>query len=223
MTTTLPTLSIDIVSDVVCPWCVIGYRQLERATVMIADRAEIAVRWHPFELAPDMPSEGMAMADYVRERYGSDAVQSRSNQDRITGIGASLGIDFRFSPASRIYNSHKAHQLLLWAGEAGNQTALKLALFNAYFTDQADISDDAILLDAVDTVGLDRDAAVAVLADGRYATRVAEEAAYWQDRNVTGVPAYIVNGKYMIPGAQDAETFVKFFDRVLEKEAVAAA
>lgn len=221
MATPIPTLSIDIVSDVVCPWCVIGYRQLERAVGMLGGRAEVAVRWHPFQLAPYLPPEGQALADYSRERYGATPEQAQAGRSRITETGRSLGIDFRYSSESRIYNTHRAHQLLVWAGEQGKQTALKLELFNAYFTDQANVSDDDVLIVAADRAGLDVDEARAVLADGRYAATVDAEVAYWTDQNVTGVPAFIINGKFMIPGAQEAETFVKVFDRVFEREAAA--
>jgi predicted DsbA family dithiol-disulfide isomerase len=212
-------IQIDIVSDVVCPWCVIGYRQLERAVGILGDRAEISVRWHPFELAPDMAPEGKNIADYTRERYGATPEQGRVNRDRITGIGETLGIDFRFSPESRIYNTFNAHQLLVWAGEQGKQTALKLAFFRAYFTDQVNVSDADVLLNAVDSVGLDRVEAKAILSENRFADQVRAEEDYWRDQNVTGVPAFVVNGKYMIPGAQDADTFVQVLERVITKDA----
>jgi predicted DsbA family dithiol-disulfide isomerase len=217
-------LTVDIVSDVVCPWCIIGYRGLEAAAQMVGDRAEISVRWHPFELAPMTPPEGQALADYSRERYGATPEQSLKNRARLVEAGAPLGIDFRYSSESRIYNTHKAHELLTWAGEiGGRQTALKLALFHAYFTDQRNVSDDAVLLDAVDSVGLDRAEAAAVLAGGRYVAAVDTEIAHWQDQNITGVPAFIIAGKYMIPGAQDAATFARVLERIVDKEAVAAA
>ena len=210
-------VAIDIVSDVVCPWCIIGYRGLEAAAHALSDRADIVIRWHPFELAPATPPEGQLLSDYTRERYGATPEQSSRNRTRLVETGKSLGIDFRYSSESRIYNSHKAHELLTWAGEQGKQTALKLALFHAYFTDQANISDDALLLDAAQSVGLDRDEAAAILADRRYAVAVDAEVAHWHDQNVTGVPAFIIDGKYMIPGAQDAETFGRVLDKVLEK------
>ncbi len=211
-------IQVDIVSDVVCPWCVIGYRQLERAIGQMQDRAEVSVRWHPFQLAPDLPPDGKAIADYTRERYGATPEQGAANRERITAVGADLGIDFRFGPASRIYNTNQAHQLLVWAGEQGKQTALKLALFDAYFTDQTNVSDPEVLLDVVESVGLDREMGKAVLDDGRYAPVVAQEAEYWRDQNVTGVPAFVINGKYMIPGAQDADTFVQVLNRVIERQ-----
>jgi predicted DsbA family dithiol-disulfide isomerase len=216
--TTPAQIQIDIISDVVCPWCVIGYKQLERAVGRMEGRAEVCVRWHPFELSPYMPPEGKNIADYTRERYGATPEQGRGNREKITKLGETLGIDFRFGPDSRIYNTNKAHQLLAWAGETGQQTSLKMALFKAYFTDQADVSNEAILLGAVEAAGLDRAEAQAVLSGGRFAQTVADEEEYWRDQNVTGVPAFIVNGKYMIPGAQDADTFVRVLERVIAKE-----
>ncbi len=212
-------LSVDIVSDVVCPWCIIGYKQLQRAVDMMGDRIEIGVRWHPFQLAPNLPPEGQDMRDYVRERYGATPEQSRGNRARLVEIGTSLGIAFTFGDDSRIYNTHRAHELLVWAGEEGAQTALKMALFEAYFTRGENVSETDVLLNAAECAGLDRDAARAVLEDGRYADSVDAEVAHWQDQNVTGVPAFIVNGKFMVPGAQDAETWVRLIERVLQKEA----
>lgn len=217
-------LTVDIVSDVVCPWCIIGYRGLEAAGQIIGDRAQISVRWHSFMLAPMTPPEGQALADYSRERYGATPEQSAKNRVRLIEAGAPLGIDFRYSSESRIYNTRKAHELLTWAGDiGGDQTALKLALFHAYFTDQRNISDEAVLLDIAEGVGLDRAEAAAVLADGRYTAAVNAEIAHWHDQNVTGVPAFIIAGKYMIPGAQDATTFVRVLERIIDKEALAAA
>jgi predicted DsbA family dithiol-disulfide isomerase len=213
-------IRIDIVSDVVCPWCVIGYRQLERAIGQMADRAEVSVRWHPFELAPGMPIEGQLTSDYMAERYGASVEQGRANRDRLIGVGAPLGIDFRYSDDSRIYNSFNAHQLLCWAGEVGGQTRLQLALFHAYFTDQVNIAETDVLLDVVESVGLDRVEAAAVLDDQRYAAQVRDAETYWHDQNVTGVPAYIVNGTAMIPGAQDADTFVRVLDKVIARAAM---
>jgi predicted DsbA family dithiol-disulfide isomerase len=211
-------LTVDIVSDVVCPWCSIGFRQMEIAVGQIADRADVAVRWHPFELAPTTQPEGQKLSDYTRERYGASAEQSRANRDRLIATGKALGLEFNYSSESRIYNSHRAHQLLAWAGETVGQTALKLELFRAYFTDQSNIYETDILLLAVERAGLDVGAAREILADGRYAAQVTAEIAHWQDQNITGVPAFIVNGKVMIPGAQDVDTFVRIFDRVIERQ-----
>lgn len=212
-------VTIDIVSDVACPWCAVGYKGLERALEALGDRIDAKVSWHPFELAPDTPPAGQKLTDYVRERYGASPEQSAKNRSRIVDAGAALGIDFRYSDESRIYNTFKAHQLLHWAGGQGRQTELKLAFFKAYFTDQANVSEDEVLLAAVESVGLDRAEAAAVLADGRYAGTVRAEEEYWRDENIAGVPAFIINGKFMVPGAQDAATFVRVLERVMEREA----
>ncbi len=206
-------------SDVVCPWCIIGYRQLERAIGRLAGMAEVSVRWHPFQLAPDMAPVGKPIADYTRERYGATPEQGRASRERIVALGTELGIDFRFDENSRIYNTFGAHRLLAWAGEQGKQTALKFALFGAYFTDQANVADSDVLIATAASVGLDAEEAASILAGDRYADQVEAEQAYWRDQNVTGVPAFIVNGKYMIPGAQDADTFVQVLTRMITREA----
>jgi predicted DsbA family dithiol-disulfide isomerase len=214
-------ITIDIVSDVVCPWCAIGYRQLEKAVGTMGERIEVSIRWHPFELAPGMPPGGMNIADYMRERYGATPEQGSSNRDRIVEIGRNLGIDFRYSPESRMYNTRRAHRLLAWAGENGGQTALKLALFDSFFTQQKNVHEVDVLLEAVEAAGLDIDEARAVLEDPDSGARLEPELAHWRDQNITGVPAFIVNGKYMIPGAQDSETWVRVLERVLEREGAA--
>lgn len=218
MTQPVP-ITIDIVSDIVCPWCHIGFAQMTRALGQLDGKVEAGVRWHPFQLAPGLPPEGQLMSDYVRERYGATPEQSRGNRSRIQDAGAALGLEINFREEGRIYNTLKGHQLLVWAGEQGKQTALKLALFNAYFRDGLNVSDDAVLLDAAERVGLDRAEAEAALHEPRFAAQVKAETDYWMDNNVTGVPAFIINGKYMIPGAQDADTLVRYIERVLEKEA----
>lgn len=212
-------LKIDIVSDIVCPWCYIGFTQLTRALSALSDQIEPLVRWHPFQLAPGLPPEGQLLSDYVRERYGASAEQSRGNRSRIQEAGAALGLDIRFQEQGRIYNTLNGHQLLVWAGEQGQQTALKLALFKAYFTDGRNVADGDVLAEVASSVGLDAQEARAVIADQRYAGQVRTETEYWMDQNVTGVPAFILDGKYMIPGAQDADTLVHYIGRVLEKAA----
>ena len=215
MADALPVITIDIVSDVVCPWCIIGYRQLETAIEAVAGRAHVDLSWHPFELVPGMAHEGQNSRDYMADRYGATPEQGRANRDKMVGIGQTLGIDFAFSEDSRIYNTHKAHELLAWAADSGKQTALKLAFFEAYFTAQANISSDDILLAAVESVGLNRAEAAAVLTDGRYKALVDAEIAQAYDQNVTGVPAYIINGTYLVPGAQDSATFEAILEKVI--------
>lgn len=123
-------IDIDIVSDVMCPWCIVGFRQLEQALGLTGMGAQ--VRWHPFELNPDMPPEGQNLAEHIAQKYGASPAQSARNRAQLTAIGQDLGIDFAFSDDSRIVNSFEAHQLLDFALTQGLQHPLKLALFRAH-------------------------------------------------------------------------------------------
>jgi predicted DsbA family dithiol-disulfide isomerase len=223
MTTDIPSLRIDIISDIVCPWCFVGYKQLERAIATLDGKVDITLHWHPFELAPGLGPEGRSIADHVRERYGATPEQSKGNRARIVEAGAGLGIDFRYGDDSRMYNTHKAHQLLHWAADSGRQTELKLALFHAYFTAQLNVSDTDVLMDVVTIIGLDPVEARAVLNDGRFAKTVSAEIDYWQDHGVSAVPTFIIDNKAMIPGAQDPTTFAHVIEQVLSKRMLVSA
>lgn len=219
MTTDPNAIRIDIVSDVVCPWCIVGYRRLKPAMDAVSDGVAFTLRWHPFELNPAMPPEGQNLGQHIQQKYGSTPEQSQANRQRLTDLGADLGFEFRFTGESRIYNTFKAHQLLHWAGEQGRDTDLKLALFDAYFTDQKNVSDDAVLLDTIAGIGLDRDEAAAVLADQRFAETVRNQENYWLSQGIQGVPAFIFNSRYLVSGAQDTAVFADLFDKLLAEEA----
>lgn len=213
-------LKIDIVSDVVCPWCIIGYKQLEQALGTMGEEIDAQITWHPFELNPQMPVEGEPVAEHVARKYGASPEQSAANRARLKAVGDRLGFAFTHSPEMRIYNSFKAHQLLTWAGHAHGsivQTRLKLALFAAYFQDNRDISDENVLLDITADVGLDAEDGRATLNDPENEAAVRAHLDHWIDQGITGVPAIIFDGKYMVPGAQEAETFVNVIRKVRDK------
>ncbi len=213
-------LRIDIVSDVVCPWCIIGYKQVEKALTMLDTAVDAEFWWHPFELNTNMPPEGQDVAEHIQQKYGSTPEQSRANRERMGEIGASLGFQFGQQPDRRIYNTFKAHKLLHIAGhEQGwrKQTELKLALFAAYFQEGRDVSDETVLLDVAQSVGLNRDASKAWLADAALTETVRAEQAHWLDQNITGVPAIIFDQQFMVPGAQSAEAFAGVIGKVLAK------
>jgi predicted DsbA family dithiol-disulfide isomerase len=215
-------LRIDIVSDVVCPWCIIGFKQVERALTLLDPPVDAEYHWHPFELNPNMAPEGEDTAEHIARKYGSTPEQSRINRQRLSDIGESVGFAFNYGEGMRIYNSFKAHKLLtIFGSERGwkAQTALKLALFKAYFQDRRDIGDEAVLLAIAETLGMDRIAAAAWLADDALTQTVRSEQAYWLDRDITGVPAVVFDGKFMVPGAQSAETFADVIKKVLAKRA----
>ncbi|MEO1046014.1 MAG: DsbA family oxidoreductase [Pseudomonadota bacterium] len=215
-------LRIDIVSDVVCPWCIIGYKQLENALEMVGDEVDAEIVWQPFELNPNMPPEGQDIAEHVAQKYGSTAEQSAKTRDHMAKLGEGLGFRFSNAPGKRIYNTFQAHQLLHWAGEhfgSDAQTRLKMALFSAYFQENQDVSDEDVLLRAVENAGLDADAAREILNDPEQAVQVRNALNGWIERGVSGVPATILDGKYMVPGAQDAETFAQVIRKVIAKAA----
>lgn len=223
MTEAIP-LRIDIVSDVVCPWCIIGYKQVEQALTMLDTPVEAEYWWHPFELNTNMPPEGQDVAEHIQQKYGSTPEQSKANRQRLGEIGASLGFEFGDQPDRRIYNTFKAHKLLHIAGhEQGwrKQTQLKLALFEAYFQHNRDVSDEVVLLEVAQSVGLNGDACKAWLADEVLSKTVRAEQAYWLDQNITGVPAIIFDQKFIVPGAQSAETFAGVVGKVLAKREAA--
>lgn len=200
-------ITVDIISDVVCPWCVIGFKQLEKAA--IATRTPLSVHWHAYEINPYMAPEGENLRDHIAAKYGSSSKDGDRARQKLTRIGADLGFSFNYTDEMRVYNSFKAHQLLCWAGEHGGQTALKLALFDAFFTRRQDISADEVLLDAVAAAGIDRDQATLILADEAYAKTVREEQDYWRGQGIQGVPAMIFNKKHLVTGAQGAENYTK--------------
>ncbi len=217
---TVDPLRIDIVSDVVCPWCIVGYRQLAAALERTGTRAEI--HWHPFELNPAMPDEGEHLGEHIARKYGSSPAESAANRRRLTELGDSLGFEFRFGDDKRILPTFRAHQLLAWAGERGREHELKLALLAAYFTDDRDVADAGVLAAIAGDVGLDPGEAAAVLADGRYADVVRERERYWTEQGIRGVPAMVFDEKHLVTGAQGVENYESVLRRVKELAAADA-
>jgi predicted DsbA family dithiol-disulfide isomerase len=216
---TSKSIRIDIVSDVVCPWCVIGFKQLGQALEQLGDEVDADLHWHPFELNPQMPSEGQDLREHLAQKYGTTAAQSHAARERLTGIAKSLGVEFRFYDGMRVRNTFRAHQLLHWAGEQGRQTDLELALFDSYFSREEDVDDLDVLVAAAGRAGLDEELARAVVADGRYADAVREEQQFWLGKGINAVPSFILDGRYLIPGAQDPEVFVAALTRLVSEKA----
>lgn len=205
-------IEIDIVSDVVCPWCVVGWRQLERA---MAETGIVAgVRWHPFELNPDMQEGGQNLREHLMEKYGSTAEDSRKARDRLREIGASLGFEFAYSDDSRMVNTFRAHQLIEWADEMGRQYDMKQALLKANFTDQLDVSDIDVLAGIAGAAGFDAAEAREVLLDGRFAEGVRAMERFWISKGIRGVPAMVFRKKYLMTGAQGIENYAAMLRRM---------
>ncbi|MCP5121242.1 MAG: DsbA family oxidoreductase [Pseudomonadales bacterium] len=210
-------IRIDIVSDVVCPWCIIGYKQLERALQQMAGSFTADIHWQPFELNPHLPLRGQDLREHIAEKYGTSPEQSRGARARLTELGESLGFSFDYYDGMRIYNTFAAHQLLHWAGLQGKQMALKLALFEAFFSRRENVGDPGLLATVAGRVGLDAGQALEVLTSGRYAQAVRQEQARWLDREVHAVPMFYFNDGYPVPGAQEAQTFVRVMEKLKQR------
>ncbi len=213
------TMTIDFVSDVSCPWCIIGLRGLEEALARVGDLVEADIHFQPFELNPDMPAEGQNIVEHITRKYGSTPAQSDANRAMIRKRAADLGFTMAMSDQSRIYNTFDAHRLLHWAEQEGRQMALKHALFDAYFTQGRNPADHEVLVSAAEAAGLDGTAAREVLSSGRYATEVRDAEQLWRSRGIDAVPAIVIDGRYLISGGQPPEAF----ERALRQIAAQAA
>lgn len=222
-------VDIKIWSDVMCPWCVIGYHNLATALEKLDGEIEAEIGWLPFELNPDMPSTGEESAAHIARKYGRTPEQAEAARGAMAQAAEKAGFSFSYTgegeaPAPMMWNTFAAHRLLTWVGGAHGaeaQTRLKLALFRAHFQQRRRVGDETVLLAIAEEQGFDRDAAQAALADERLAEKVrAEERAAW-DHNISGVPAMVIDGKFLIPGSQDPETYANALRRIVEKRAAA--
>jgi len=202
-------LHIDFVSDVACPWCAVGLASLERALQNLAGEVEVELAFQPFELNPQMGPEGQDVTEHITQKYGSTSEQQAKNRAAIGQRGAEVGFEFRKEGRGRIWNTFDAHRLLTWAGEHGGtgQRDLKMALLKAYHGEGKSPADTAVLLDVVESVGLDRAAAKEVLESGRYADEVRQAEQHFQQLGIHAVPSVIVNNKHLIQGGQPPEVF----------------
>ncbi len=200
-------IRLDIVSDVVCPWCIVGFLQLQQALREAGLGAD--VHWQPFELNPAMPPEGENLTEHMQRKYGATEEQSQSNREHLISVGRDLGFRFELADDMRIVNTFDAHQLLHWAATCGRQHELKITLFHCYFSRGRDVSDREVLANAAVEAGLDFEEAVAVLEDQRYANAVRDAQKVSISGGIQGVPAVIVNQRELMVGAQGVENYKK--------------
>ncbi|HTE35143.1 MAG TPA: DsbA family oxidoreductase [Reyranella sp.] len=201
---------VDIVSDTICPWCYIGKRRFERA-LDLSGRNDIAISWRPFQLNPDMPSEGMTRDDYVRAKFGGGD-RPRQIYQAIAESGREAGIEFQFSKIKRTPNTVLSHRLVHWSAKQERQDEVVAELFRAYFEDGLDVGDLEILVECARRAGLDRELARKFLLseDGRQ--EVVASDVYARRLGINGVPCFIVNRKYAVSGAQPPSAFVEVFN-----------
>lgn len=208
-------IQLDIVSDVVCPWCIIGYKNLQTAIDELDVADKIELQWQPFELNPNMPPEGQDLREHVAEKYGSSREDSDKSRLNISQRGAEVGFTFNFFEEMKIVNTRDAHILLEYADEHGKQTELKLALFTAAFTDQKDVSNRETLLNEVEKIGVDVEQAKTRLEESKYRDQVIEHERFWQGLGISAVPAVVFNRTSALSGAQPVEAYKQVLTELL--------
>lgn len=216
------TLEIDFVSDVVCPWCIIGLGSLEQALRRI-EGVSADIRFHPFELNPAMPPEGEDVAGHIARKYGASPEQSAASRNAIRERAAEIGFAMNTGADSRIWNTFDAHRLLHWAGTLGGdaQRTLKYALFAAHFSDGRNIADHEVLVAVAEAAGLDGLEAAAILSSDRYHGDVRAAEDFWRRQGVQAVPTLIIDGRYLISGGQTTDVFERALRRISAEKAAA--
>lgn len=199
-------LVIDIVSDVVCPWCYVGKKHLEKALLEIVEH-EVVIRWHPFQLDPTIPQSGLDRKTYMRQKFGDDG-RLKAAHERLEALGVENGIDFQFDAITRSPNTLDAHRLIRWAGEAGLQDTMVEALFQSYFEEGRDIGDHAVLALIAERAGLEADAIARRLETDDDKDDIRNEINEASRIGVTGVPFFILAQKLAVSGAQPANVLI---------------
>lgn len=211
-------IKLDLVSDVVCPWCVIGYRRLRQAIDATGAAGRIDIEWQPFQLNPGMPAEGENLREHIARKYGSSPEEYQRTQAGIAQLGAEVDFRFDFFDDMKTCNTLDAHILLDFARQAGKQTELQLRLFNAYFSERKDISDRAVLRTEVEQLGMDGEAAISRLENSDARQRVQESMRYWQGLGVSAVPTMVFDRKGALTGAQPVDLYRQVLSRLLSEE-----
>ena len=212
----MDTLKIDIVSDVVCPWCVIGFKNLQKAMYELQTELNFEITWKPYELHPEIPQEGYDKKLYMQQKFGSSS--GRSPYNEITKIGESVGFEFNFSKTERIPNTFMAHRLLWKAEQYNLQTKLSEALFRAYFSEGLNIGSKEILAEVSKSVGMDKEEVINFLDSKEGGQEIADLEMNFIEKSIGAVPTYFINDKYIIQGGQEPETFVSFLKKIIQKE-----
>lgn len=218
----MPKVAVDIWSDVMCPWCAVGYTQFAKAVDGLKDELEVDVRWMPFELNPDLPPEGKDQAKHLAEVYGRSAEEVAAMRAQMLETAARAGFPMDYTgegeePPAMMWNTFEAHKLLRWAlADEGPeaQTRLKLALLEAHFQQRKNVSDRTVLLDIAEAGGFDRAKAAEALADDALAIAVRTEEQRGRQAGINSVPSFVVDGRYLIQGAREPEDYAGMLRRV---------
>ena len=215
----VPTVTVEIISDAICPWCWIGKRRLEGAAAILSGKIAISTVWKPFELNPDMPKGGAERRTYRLRKFGSLEFSAQLDA-RVAAAGRSVGLDFRHDLMTWTPNTFDCHRLIWLAGRAGKQDDVVEGLFQAYFRQGRNIGDFAVMADVAQAAGLNRAEAKAFLAANEGADEVARELARARAMGIEGVPTFLINGTPLVSGAVPSELLVR---AISEAAAEAAA
>ena len=211
---TKPKIRIDIVSDVVCPWCYIGKRRLEKAIGTLQDKFEFELEYHPFELNPDTPTTGVNQQEYLTKKFGGGEARYQQLTNHVTQVAASEGLQFNFSKQHVLPNTRDAHRVIQLAKQESKQLEVKEAFMKAYFEDGVDLSKKENIISIATKNGLSEEKVKGLLATNEGLEEVALAQREMQQLGITGVPFYIINNKYGVSGAQPSATFVQAFEDI---------
>jgi predicted DsbA family dithiol-disulfide isomerase len=214
-----PSVTIDFVSDVVCPWCALGATALEQAIDNLAGEVQVELTFKPFELNPDMPVVGENAVKHMMRKYGRSAEEVASGKEMLMARGQAIGFQFDLEKRSHFYNTFDAHRLLFWASQEGRQIELKKVLLRAYFTDGQNPSDRETLVRLAADAGLDTVRAREVLTSGEFANEVRELEGFYREHGINSVPAMVLNGRHLVSGSQSVE----YYEQMLRQMAKASA
>jgi predicted DsbA family dithiol-disulfide isomerase len=213
-------IKLDIISDVVCPWCVIGYKRLEKAIAEMGIQNQVEISWQAFELNPNMPLEGEDILDHVKRKYDSSPEQWRNSQVNMIRLGKEVDFTFNFIEGKRIVNTRDAHILLAYAKEAGKQTELKMRLFEAYFSQGKNVSDRQILLEEIENIGLDTDVAKERLENDDSRNQLMDQETFWRNKGISSVPTIVFNQSGSLTGSQSVAVYKQLLTSLLHQDQV---
>ena len=208
-------VKLDIISDPICPWCYIGKTNLDRAMEAHADHP-FEVEWHPFQLNPDMPEDGMDRREYLETKFGGQEGALRV-YGQIDQAAQNIGLHLDFAGIKRTPNTIDAHRLIHWAGMEGVQTLVVDKLFKAYFKEGRDISDHSVLVRIAEAAGMDGDAIRRALETEADKAELRERDAHARSRGISGVPCFIVDNRYAVQGAQPPDVWASVIEEIVEK------
>jgi predicted DsbA family dithiol-disulfide isomerase len=211
---------LDVVSDTVCPWCYIGKKRLDQALEMHGGEG-ITLAWRPFQLDASIPEGGVGCKTYMEKKFGAERAKTVGNA--IREFGEQVGIDFRFDRIERSPNTLDSHRLIRWAGTAGCQNEMVDILFRRYFEDGEDIGSHDVLIDAATEAQMDADIVRDLLTKDADKELIHREDELARQMGIQGVPSFVVNSQWVMVGAQEPETLVKMFNKLLAREAESAA